>query len=79
MTLIFLGRQVNCFDDKYPGRVEEFKRRRATNLSRDQRLVFKIRYYYESIGVGTAKKVLKCSKNELPQLLVVREHPAQRL
>ena len=75
----FLGRLVKCFNDCFPGHVEKYSYKRDKNISRECRLMFNVKYYFEAIGQGRAKKVLHCTKQELLGLLMVREDGVQEI
>jgi len=42
-------------------------------LSREERRVWTIKYYRETLGEGKAKKKVQCNKEELLPLLVIRD------
>ena len=69
----FLGRQVKCLKDIYPGRVEGFRYKRKRDIQSNQWLVFTVKYYFDTIGEGRAKKVLEIGKEELLNLLIYQQ------
>ena len=69
----FLRRRVHCLNQTFPGQVDSYTFKRNKNLARHQRLVFKVKYYFDTVGEGRAKKVLSCTKDELLNMLIVRE------
>ena len=75
--LFFLRREVNCLDDLYPGRIESYTYKRGKDIARDDRLIFTVKYYFETIGEGRAKKVRHCTRMELLDLLIYQEQVSE--
>ena len=44
----FLRRQVKCLNDIYPGHVAKYSYKRGKDLDQNSRLVFVIKWYFES-------------------------------
>ena len=68
-----MGRPVCALEDKYPGRVEETRNLRGKELTREERRIFVVKYYLNTVGEGKAKRVIEYKRAQLLPLLTVRE------
>ena len=48
-TKYVFGREVRTFDGRYHGRVEETRNPKGKNLTREERIVWTIKYYRETL------------------------------
>ena len=69
----FVGREVRPLDGRHPGRVDQTRNLKGKGLSREERRVWTIKYYRDTLGEGKAKKKVQCTKEELLPLLVIRD------
>ena len=60
-------------DGRHTGRVEETRNLKGKGLCREERRVWTITYYRETLGEGKAKKKIQCTNEELLPLLVIRD------
>ena len=71
--MLLIQNILRPFDGRYPGKVEETRNLERKNLDREERRVWRIKYYRETLGEERAKKKIYCTKEELIKILVIKD------